>query len=63
MTEEQRSFFEERAGILEFDGGLERSEAERHAREMTTRYFEVRAATLDSLMSGRARANRGKGRR
>lgn len=32
MTEEQRAAFEERAAIIEYDGGLPRAEAERLAR-------------------------------
>jgi len=37
LTEEERALFEERAGILELDGGLAREEAEREAlREILT---------------------------
>jgi hypothetical protein len=32
LTEEQQYLFEERAAIMEFDGGLSRKEAERLAR-------------------------------
>lgn len=31
LTDYERELFEERAAIMEFDGGLERSEAERKA--------------------------------
>ena len=34
MTEAQRSLYEERSAILEFDAGLSRSEAEREARRL-----------------------------
>ena len=34
MTESQREWFEERAAIMEYDGGLTRAEAEREALEL-----------------------------
>ena len=37
--EAEREFFEERAGILEFDGGFARDEAERRARVETLAYY------------------------
>lgn len=33
MSEDEKEFFEERAAILEFDGGLSREEAEQRAME------------------------------
>jgi len=33
LTEDERYIFEERAGIMEFDGGLIREDAERQARQ------------------------------
>jgi len=35
----QREFFEERAGILEFDAGLPRAEAEREALVQTREFY------------------------
>lgn len=35
----QREFFEERAGILEFDAGLPRAEAERQALAQTREFY------------------------
>jgi hypothetical protein len=35
----QREFFEERAGILEFESGLARAEAEREALAQTREYY------------------------
>lgn len=35
----QREFFEERAGILEFDAGLPRAEAEREALAQTREFY------------------------
>lgn len=34
MTESQREWFEERAAIMEYDGGLTRAEAEKAARAL-----------------------------
>ena len=39
LTNGQREFFEERAGILEFDSGLPRAEAEREALAQTREFF------------------------
>ena len=36
-----REFFEERAGILEFEGGMSRGEAEQEAFELTVRFGEL----------------------
>ena len=54
--EDEREFFEERAGILEFDAGYPRGEAERLARiETLARYFGgdpmtiVRRAAADAV--------------
>lgn len=45
--EDEREFFEERAGILEFDAGYAREEAERLARaETLARYFGGDANTI-----------------
>ena len=46
LDEDAREFFEERAGILEFDGGLPRPKAERLAWAETEQYL-VRRANLD----------------
>ena len=42
LDEDAREYFEERAGILEFDGELPRRKAERLAWEETQRYCERR---------------------
>lgn len=34
-----REFYEERAGVREFDGGLSKEEAEKHAFQDTMAYF------------------------
>ena len=39
LTHGQREFFEERAGILEFDSRLPRAEAEREALAQTREFF------------------------
>jgi hypothetical protein len=39
LTRGQREFFEERAGILEFESGLTTAEAEREALAQTRRYY------------------------
>jgi hypothetical protein len=45
--EDEQEFFEERAGILEFDAGFAREEAERLARiETLARYFEGDATMI-----------------
>lgn len=40
LNEDAREYFEERAGILEFDGGHPRRKAERIAWEETQRYLK-----------------------
>lgn len=37
MTDTEQEFFEERAAIMEFDGGMSREEAERKAGEIIYR--------------------------
>ena len=37
MTDAEREAFEERAAIMEYDGGLSRRDAEREARKATLR--------------------------
>lgn len=39
LTADQREFFDERAGILEFEGNLPREEAERQATLLTATNF------------------------
>lgn len=39
LSEDQREFFEERAAVLEFDGGFSRQDAEREALAQTRRHF------------------------
>ncbi|WP_130391859.1 hypothetical protein [Cupriavidus agavae] len=41
LTGSQREFFEERAAIAEFCGGLARVEAERQAWQSTCRFFQL----------------------
>ena len=42
LDDDAREFFEERAGIMEFDGGLPRTEAELAAKALTEAYLERR---------------------
>ena len=42
LDEDAREYFEERAAILEFDGGLSRSDAEREAQKLTELYLSQR---------------------
>ena len=42
LDDDAREFFEERAAILEFDGGLPKSEAELAARELTLAFLARR---------------------
>lgn len=37
MTEDEKDYFEERAAIMEFDGGLSREQAERAAMKLLER--------------------------
>lgn len=39
LNADQAEFFEERAAVLEFDGGLRRQDAEREALAQTRRHF------------------------
>jgi hypothetical protein len=39
LSEDFIEFFHERAGIMQFDGGLRRSDAELHAFHLATKYF------------------------
>ena len=39
LDDDAREFFEERAAILEFDGGLSRFDAECEAQRLTQRYL------------------------
>ena len=39
LDDDAREFFEERAAILEFDGGLSRSDAEHEAQKLTECYL------------------------
>jgi hypothetical protein len=40
LDEDAREYFEERAAILEFDGGLSRSDAEIEAQRLTQLYLD-----------------------
>ncbi|MGH8644655.1 MAG: hypothetical protein ACREX4_09440 [Gammaproteobacteria bacterium] len=54
-AEDLREYFEERAGILEYDGGLPRAEAEREAARITATYARNQDylwAALRSALSG-----------
>jgi hypothetical protein len=42
LDDDAREYFEERAGIAEFDAGLPRAEAEIAARELTEAYLQRR---------------------
>ena len=42
LDEDAREFFEERAAIMEFDGGLSRIDAELAAKELTEAYLQRR---------------------
>ena len=42
LDDDAREYFEERAAILEFDGGLSRSDAEREAQKLTELYLSQR---------------------
>ena len=42
LDDDAREFFEERAGIAEFDGGLPKFEAEQAAKALTESYIERR---------------------
>ena len=42
LDDDAREYFEERAAILEFDGGLSRSDAEREAQKLTELYVSQR---------------------
>ena len=42
LDDDAREFFEERAGIAEFDGGLPKFEAEQLAKALTEAYLERR---------------------
>ena len=40
LSKDEQEFFEERAGIIEYDGGLSREEAEQKASELTSIFFQ-----------------------
>lgn len=42
LDDDAREFFEERAGIAEFDGGMSRLDAEQLAKALTEAYLERR---------------------
>ncbi len=42
LDDDAREYFEERAAILEFDGGLSRSDAEIEAQKLTELYLSQR---------------------
>lgn len=42
LDEDAQEFFQERAAIMEFDGGLSRIDAELAARELTEAYLQRR---------------------
>ncbi len=44
LSEAEQDFYNERAAIMEFDGGLSRAEAERQALERLRLFTEVRHA-------------------
>lgn len=48
MTDDEREFFEERAGIREYEGGMSRRDAERAARVDVERYYEAQKSPLHS---------------
>jgi len=39
LSENERDFFEERAAIMEFDGGMSRQDAEKEAAKLTLIFF------------------------
>lgn len=41
LTPDQREFFDERAGIIEHDAGLNREQAEDQAAEQTATFFNL----------------------
>jgi pentose-5-phosphate-3-epimerase len=47
LDDDAREFFEERAAIMEFDGGLKRIEAELEAKALTEAFVARRAVFLD----------------
>ncbi|ADE14149.1 hypothetical protein Nhal_0976 [Nitrosococcus halophilus Nc 4] len=47
ITEDDKEFFEERAAIMEYEGGLSREEAEREARKLMRRRIQRRAYLID----------------
>lgn len=42
LDEDAQEFFQERAAIMEFDGGLSRIDAETAAKDLTEAYFQRR---------------------
>lgn len=42
LSEDERYMFEERAGIMEYDGGLSREDAEKEAMKSVRRFFGKR---------------------
>ncbi len=46
LDDDAKEFFEERAAIVEFDGGYSRAEAEELAKELTEGYMSRRALQL-----------------
>jgi hypothetical protein len=53
LDEDAREYFEERAGILEFDGGHPRQKAERMAWEETQLYIRRRIGSENSEQDSR----------
>ncbi len=41
LTQDQREFFDERAAIIEFDGGVPRAGAEQQAAAQTVAHFNI----------------------
>lgn len=48
LDEDARYWFEERAGIYEYDGGMSRSDAEREAQKATEEYLASRSQSSSS---------------
>jgi len=49
LDEDAREFFEERAALIEFDGGMPRRHAERYALEQTCEQFGLPVPDLPEL--------------
>ena len=47
LSESERADYEERAAIMEYDGGLARAEAERRALEIVTKFQKIKEAKYE----------------